>query len=101
MDSDRARMSRYGVPWGTCRSPFPFQVWCQRPNAWSIKYSYGTFPVRLQDAEGGLKPSAEDQTKGNDSKSSLALVLVLCAVGGCALLQFCRTFCRKRLWMGQ
>ncbi len=38
----------YGVLWGTCSSPFPFQVWCQRPHDWSVKYSYGNFPVRLR-----------------------------------------------------
>lgn len=86
---------RYGVLWGTCSSPFPFQMGCQRPHAWSVKYSHGTFPVRLQDAAAQPTPGAEDQTKG-DSNTSSVLVMALCVVGGCMLLQFFRAFCRKR-----
>ena len=55
-DTPPLNIVSYGVLWGTCSSPFPFQVWCQRPDAWSVKYSRGNFPVRLQDA--AQKPGA-------------------------------------------
>lgn len=45
-DTPPLNIIRYGVLWGTCSSPFPFQVGCQRPHDWSVKYSYGNFPVR-------------------------------------------------------
>ena len=93
----------YGVLWGTCSSPFPFQVWCQLPDAWSIQYSRGNFPVNMpataNDAgrgDGNTDSETAKTEKELEEHSGSLLVVVLCVVGGCVAVQFCRQFCRKR-----
>ena len=61
-DTPPLNIVSYGVLWGTCSSPFPFQVWCQRPDGWSVKFSRGNFAVRLQDA--ARKPGASSCDPG-------------------------------------
>ena len=95
----------YSVLYGTCDTPFPFQVWCQLPHAWSVKLATGSFGVTLPAAPPPppLLPHhpRQDLEQEVEEEGAPVLMLLLCAVLGCAVLQLCRGLCRRRVVDGR
>ena len=95
----------YSVLYGTCDTPFPFQVWCQLPHAWSVKLATGSFGVTLPAAPPPppLLPHRprQDLEQEVEEEGAPVLMLLLCAVLGCAVLQLCRGLCRRRVVDGK
>ena len=91
----------YSVLYGTCDTPFPFQVWCQLPHAWSVKLATSSFGVTLPAAPPPPPPPATDLEQEVEEEGAPVLMLLLCAVLGCAVLQLCRGLCRRRVVDGK